>query len=1602
MDRIPDALATNASICNGQTTNISITNPNAVTGVSYIWSIQSSVNVSGASAGSGALINQGISSTDGINQGMVTYSIIPSAAGCVGPTFAVTAIVEPTPSFSFTNPAAVICTGGQTNITLNTPIVGGQVRLQSVTYGAVIGTLIPGVLFSNGQSLTETLLNGTNSPVIVTYVFEAIVRLCGPSAMQSTTVTVNPSPLLTNTATQLQTIICSNVALNFMPTSNVVGTTYSWTTSIIGPITSGVTSGTSTVVPIIDAPINTGNVAGTVTYAITPIAAGCSGITRNYVVIVNPVPNATATNQIICSGLVTGILITNPNAVSGTTYTWTESSTNVTGASAGSGATIAQLLTSTNGVTNGSVIYTITPSANGCVGATFDVTATVKPTPVITNTAPQLQASICSATSLNFIPTSSIVGTTYTWTSVSSGGSITGNALTGSGTITNALANSGSVVGTVTYTITPTFNGCSGSNVNYLVNVLPLPSANGTDVVICGGQVVNIPLDASPKNVIGTTFTWIIQSTSGNVTGTSAGSGSTISQSLELTNTSVGIVVYRVTPSASNCIGPFKDITVTINPPAIVSAGPDLKLCEDIPNIVLTGSIGGSTSSVTWTGGTGSFSDATSVTPSYSFNNPSEINTFFTFTITSNDPDGAGPCTIVSDQMNLQVNPLPIVLFTGFPIGSPPQMAENNLPITLTGNQVGGEFTIQPDSSLIGGTFVNVVDRVNFDPSAVILGPNYVKYFYTNPTTECSNFVVQQVIVNPVTNVNFTIQSGMLNANLEWEVCADQGLVKIIGVPIASTGKPPETQFTADPAYPGQTVPTIVKNGPDYFMDTDGLVSDTYLIRYTYRNAFDAITFKLTPVHIFASPIADFTSSNNCIASDVVFKDTSTINPTPFPTSIAIWQWSFGDGTASTLQDPSKRYTISSTYAVGLKVTTIQGCSNSSPTQPIRVGDVPTPDFGWSAVCNFDLTKFEDQSDPGNISTVTSYIWDFGDGDVVAGQVADPIPPGANGDRTTGIFDKPNHQYVAFGTYNATITVQTNDGCSNSITKKVFILPYSTVTPQASAAYQEDFESNDGGWIAEAGLQYNVNPNIKVLSDTSWIYGLPNGPTINAASSGTNAWWTGRNNSTYYSLENSWMNGPCFNLSALDRPMISLDYWSDLESQLDGVVLQYSLDGGISWFNVGSGASPSAGINWYNSSNIVGKPGIQLIGDYGWSGNDVNGWQKGRFNLDMIDPAKRAQVRIRIAIGSSNDNIPNPTFDGFAFDNVYVGEKQRNVLIEHFTNSGVPVNGETYLNTLYDNQVSLNHLTSDFSAIYYHINSPSPDPLNLDNPSDPPARALFFGVTQPPATIMDGRLGAKGTTYDGTYDKITAVEVDRRALVDPLFDLQLDTIPTGLNNTITVQLTITARQDFTTPLIAHVTLVEDNVGGNRNVLRKLLFGGDGETITNTWVAGQSLVKLRSDVEIDVPVANSDNLRLVAFVQDKNDIPKVPLGESASTPFKEIYQSVNIKAPRKTGSPVVGIVDKDPAPPTTLNGIRIFPNPANGSFNFELPEGSASGFTWKLADQRGVVLQKGDFDDAFNNRMQVDISGVANGVYFVIIAGPGKSIVYQKLVIMNRN
>ena len=141
-------------------------------------------------------------------------------------------------------------------------------------------------------------------------------------------------------------------------------------------------------------------------------------------VVVNPTPDVLASAETVCDGGTTSVAITNPNGVSGTTFSWTIGTVTgtVSGQTAGSGTVITQTLSSTAG---GTVEYLITATANGCSSAPFSVVVTVEPLPVGTPVA-QGTYFVCSGESLNITPVADIVGTTFTWTGDNGSGG-TGN-----------------------------------------------------------------------------------------------------------------------------------------------------------------------------------------------------------------------------------------------------------------------------------------------------------------------------------------------------------------------------------------------------------------------------------------------------------------------------------------------------------------------------------------------------------------------------------------------------------------------------------------------------------------------------------------------------------------------------------------------------------------------------------------------------------------------------------------------------------------------------------------------------------------------------------------------------------------------------------------------------------------------------------------------------------------------------------------------------------------------------------------------------------------------------------------------------------------------
>jgi len=1238
----------------------------------------------------------------------------------------------------------------------------------------------------------------------------------------------------------------------------------------------------------------------------------------------------------------------------------------------------------------GIVTFTLTAFGNGsCVAQVSTMDLLITPAPIANAGNDD---AVCEGTAtFNFnaraVVASSLNGT-VSWTH-NGMGSLNDN------TLLNPVytVGAGDVGNTVTFTLMVTSPSAVCSVVldqfTLDVNQAPIVIIPSPSITVC--EPAQIQLSGFVSGAA-TDASWSIVSAGGSLS-VSSKILSEIRATYDTVTSDVNsTLIFRLTSNDPDGVGPCipaaADLSVIVNESAKVFAGADFEVCE-YDDIDLNGSFSGSTSSVIWSGGSGApqFGNVTSPITSYDMTPAERAATglVLTFTLTTDDPAGVCPSTF--DQVKVTVNDTTFASFSGLEL-----IYQEDDPIdALVGFPPGGTFT---GPGIISGTS-------DFNPDFANIGTNVIVYSYQDPSTGCFSNPQQITTVNPITTILWSAKlfnsstslydiTAPDNAGVQ-EICATirPGDVQLKGTPdvldpMASVVTPPYFTISPDvsPSYIFQ------KLDGQYYINTKAMPPGTYIVTYVYTNNFEAQTQLSKPINVLSAPKAIIDVSNSCVSSLIDFTESSFI-PVNNGANLQKWTWNFGNGIGSSDPEPQYQYPIAGTYNVTLEVETDEGCKHDT-LRVVRVGPVPKMNFTWSEFCNGNDTKFVDGTFVGG-STIIQYTWEFADGFSVTGPAGAPIPGGTNGGRTGGTYTNPNHRYDTFGQYNVKLTVSTDDGCVNDTTRRAFILSYGTPSP--TAGYIEDFESGPGTWVG-------TRTDISIPTDTSWVFGPPSGAVINSASSGINAWWTGGNpntaglKSTYYPAEKSSVIGPCVNLTNIKRPMLSLDYWSDSEDGRDGAVVQFSVDGGISWQAIGNDAG--AGLNWYDGRALPGNPGLQPIGQFGWSKSDyqTGGWKTARYNLDQIPKADRNEVIFRVAYGSNNDNQfndPNRTveYNGFAFDNIFIGEKQRNVLVEYFTNAGVNPTANDYLNNLYLDQLNvLNKDSSDFFKIQYHIANPSADVINQDNPVDPAARSLYYGVSQPPVGIMDGILGNYyGTNFNGDQTKINAVEVDRRALEDPLFDILVtENTTTADSINLNVEFEYRAAQVHTTPVTFYVGLVDSLVSGNVHVLRKMLLGSEGMTVSTTWNTGDStIIPVKSIIDVPIGTANS-NLWIVAFVQDRNT--------------KRIHQTAFVKlATPKDEAVVVGVEDP------VLSGaksIQIYPNPASHQLNFASEYRLMEGYTYSIVDQRGVTVLEGELKEDIFNPQQVELDKVTNGIYFVIISRGGRALVHRKIAVLNRN
>ena len=606
-----------------------------------------------------------------------------------------------------------------------------------------------------------------------------------------------------------------------------------------------------------------------------------------------------------------------------------------------------------------------------------------------------------------------------------------------------------------------------------------------------------------------------------------------------LSPTTTHDITYTFT-DANGCTN-YQTYTFTVNPlPAANYSGFNAgnAYCYDAGGVALTGSP--KTSSGVFSGngiinngdGTATFIPNIAATLAGSTSPTGPVTTHnITYTFTD-----ANSCKNKVTK-TVTVNPLPAVSFSGYNVikkycyddgavlltGSPKNSAGifSGSGIANNGN---GTATFTPALAAADSGAVNATDFTT---------DHKLIYTYTN-AQGCVNKASQIIRVNALPALTI--------ANLEEAYCIDQPAFTLKVHPAGGTlSGPGISGSTFNPAAAGAGVHTI---------------------SYTYTNSYTACDNTITrQVTIRPLPKADFSFVASCNNATVSFSDASTITKLDTLDTIEKYSWKFGDFTnVDNEQNPVHTYDKSGTYTITLTPVTAFGCRSSKETT-LSIDAVPEADFIWKNACLGDTTQFISTSTI-SLGNITSYKWDFGDGFVMNGGVQEP------------------HIYDQTGAYQASLKLTTKYGCTDSISKQIYILPKVTTFP-----YGEDFETTNHGWIVEG-------------TNASWEQGKPAAVTIKVAASGEQVFMTNLDE-VYNPNEDSWVNSPCFEISALENPVLSFKTWYLTDIDFDGAVIQTSVDDGQTWQVLGS---LEEGIAWYNSAAIVGRPGQQETTSLGMDG----------------------------------------------------------------------------------------------------------------------------------------------------------------------------------------------------------------------------------------------------------------------------------------------------------------------------------------------------------------------------------------------------------------
>lgn len=211
-------------------------------------------------------------------------------------------------------------------------------------------------------------------------------------------------------------------------------------------------------------------------------------------------------------------------------------------------------------------------------------------------------------------------------------------------------------------------------------------------------------------------------------------------------------------------------------------------------------------------------------------------------------------------------------------------------------------------------------------------------------------------------------------------------------------------------------------------------------------------------------PIANFGYTNDCQNRRRFLFSDSSIGATS-------WLWNFGDGTTSTLQNPTHTFPAFASYTVTL--TAIDDTCSHTKTFTLNLFDEsPTFTADRRVACKAAAINFTPQST--NLTNIVTYAWDFGNG-------------------TSSTTQNPQVIYTTSGNYDVSLVTTDYFGCRDTATQNGYIRVNGPASLFAVA------NNNGCKGLLVSFYDRAQSDGVNAITSRTWFYGDGTSQTFPAA-----------------------------------------------------------------------------------------------------------------------------------------------------------------------------------------------------------------------------------------------------------------------------------------------------------------------------------------------------------------------------------------------------------------------------------------------------------------------------------------------------------------------